>query len=255
MKASVLIVALHGIYSHRRWYGPGRPGQEPLYEQHLRSAPKLAVQEGYDTIVVSGGRTRPQLPEVKEGLVVHSEAEGALEFIRDDAIDLLGRRLLPESFARDSFENLLFGLLAARQACGAWPDSIGFLSFPFKMLRMVSSAIGLGVAERFHFHGIGGMASTEYQSVVCGEVKNLAAAVLPDLPDPLLRGSWFRQKRAERTPQGLTEEEYLAHVKTAYAPHGNDPADQSIRDWLDQIHALRPGHAWRNLDSLLPPGT
>ena len=247
MKSAVLIVGLHAIYSHGRWYGPGRAGQEAFYEEHLRSAPAIAEEIGCDTIVVSGGYTRTDLPEDKQGLVVTSEADGAIEFIRDAGVDLRGRELVPDRFARDSLENLHLGVLAARRACGEWPEAIGFLSFSFKLLRMYASALGLGVADRFEFVPSGGMGGREYESVICGELRNLKDAVLPDMRDPLLRGESFRVKRAERTPAGLSEEEYQARVKEAYAPNAADPVDQSIRRWLDEIAALQPGQGWRDL--------
>jgi hypothetical protein len=244
---SALIVAMHGIWDKGKWFGALRPEQVPTLEEHLHSAVAYAKQYAYPVVVLSGGRTRPALPEVEAGTLTKSEALGGIDFLHDDKVDLDGVQLLAENFARDSFENLFFSLLAVRAAYSVWPVRVGLVSFDFKLLRFQCAAVGLGIADRFRFFGVGGFGgSTEYRDMISGEVRNLWQVCGSDVYDPLHRSEELRGKRARRMPSGLTEADYLGQVANAYARRGDNERTR-VGELLRQLDRLKPGPGWRDI--------
>ena len=107
----LLIVAGHAIYQSGTWYG-GYPGEGSIYEQQVRDGYELCRREGYQAQALSGGHTRPNLQEVRDGKVTNSEAQGLFDFARDAGLTLADGTALIEPWARDSFENVLFSLFA-----------------------------------------------------------------------------------------------------------------------------------------------
>ena len=77
MNGGLLMLAGHAIYQGGRWHG-GHQNEDGLYETHVRDAFRIFVNEGYQALALSGGRSRPQLaPEIG-----NSEAEGMAEWAR-----------------------------------------------------------------------------------------------------------------------------------------------------------------------------
>src|SRR4051812_39989943 len=93
----LLLVAGHAIYQGGTWYG-GYPGEERIYEQQVRDGYEVCRREGYHALALSGGCTRPNLPEV-----TNSEAQGLFDFARDAGLTLADGTVLLEPWARDSF--------------------------------------------------------------------------------------------------------------------------------------------------------
>ena len=232
MNGGLLMLAGHAIYQDGRWHG-GHQGEDALYEEHVRDAFHIFHHEGYQALVLSGGRSRPRLE------LHNSEADGMFEYARQADLVRPGDAVLLERYGRDSFENLFFSMLAFHRHYGEWPARVGAVSWKFKALRFYLIACGLRLAEeRFRFYGSGdptgfqefAVASVQYDSMI---------ARGGQIVDPLHRDKqWFAAKRAGRTPQEFpTNAAYLNRVKQEY---GHD-------DLIDRVESTEPGEGWRSL--------
>ena len=110
-------------------------GEPPRYIEHVRFAVELTASLPNSLLVFSGGQTRLEAGPRSEGQSYWLLAEqfswwGHLA-VRD--------RSTAEEFARDSFENLLFGIARFRECTGHYPRSIAVVGWKFKR-------------ERFDFH-------------------------------------------------------------------------------------------------------
>lgn len=229
----LVVVAGHAIFQEGRWHG-GFPGEEDVYAAHVDAGIRLCRQLPDSALAFSGGRTRPELAGV-----TNSEAEGMREYAHARGAEMPS--VVLENFARDSFENLLFSLLACHARFGVWPRVVHAVTWTFKANRCCLIACGLRLGEgRFQFHGDGvpdnqlaleraSQAAAEYeQHIVYGGA----------IADPLHRGPLFVEKRARRTPPSFADNAaYLDAVKAAY---GHDPL-------LDAVERVQPGPAWRDL--------
>jgi len=234
MNGGLLMLAGHAIYQGGRWYG-GHQNEDRLYETHVRDTFRIFVDEGYDALALSGGRSRPHLADK----VSNSEAEGMAEWARVHGIVWPSDAVLLERYGRDSFENLFFSMLYFHRQFGEWPSRVGAVSWKFKALRFYLIACGLRLAEgRFRFFGSGdptgfedfAIASVQYDSMI---VHN------GEIVDPLQRDpQWFGAKRLGRTPREFaSNDDYLRRVKQEY---GNT-------DLIDLVESLNPGPAWRDV--------
>lgn len=230
---SCVILGCHAIYGtidgNTRWHGGfGYLGEPRLLTSQLLEALRLAVEEEL-MFIPSGGRTRPLLAEV----LPLSEAEGAIRFARE----LLGAefderlKFCPEPWARDSFENLFYGMCVHRFINGNWPQEVHVVSFEFKRMRFAIAANALGVSMKFH--GIGQLDELVNRNAIVGEAGFLKAACI----DPLLRGHEFEQKRRSRTPAELNPDEYSAVVRDAFR------SDEAIVSALDLLNNAPNGTA------------
>ena len=216
-----VIVPGHAIFQDGRWYG-GFYGDDRFYEQHVRDGVTLHDSLDSSVIVFSGGRTRPDHEAVRSGGVTNAEGEGMLEYAKQYCPAL--RNSIAETFARDSFENVLFSLLAFRHHLGEWPASVHLVSWPFKALRFYLIACGLGLADgRFAFHGSGDLDSQSDLEIVAAEnaaydseivwIRRTDARIL----DPLHRSQSFANKRLRRMPAVYeSNSDYMEAVKQAY---------------------------------------
>ncbi len=246
-KLSALIVAMHAIWQDGHWWGCHLTNRVPTYELHLRTAAEIAAREGYELLIPSGGWTRPGLPEVRSGQVTNSEATGAAAWWLENGIRVTAK-VLPETFARDSFENLLYGaLLAHHEARGRGSElgRVGVLSYDFKQMRFTASAVGLGLASRLHYYGVGGFHTIppqDWPAVLASESASLGAMHSGgDLFDPLHRREECARKRAERTPPGVSEVMYRDRVAEAVG------GDEEVRRLLQSLAELPPGPGWRDI--------
>lgn len=245
------MVAGHALFLNGRWQG-GYAGEEPFYEEHIREGFRRFREGDYETIVLSGGRTRPHLPEVN----VISEADGMLDFAgRAGLIGGDRDRVLLEGWSRDSAENLFFSLFAFYQKTGRWPERIGIVSWISKGLRFQLIACGLKLAARMNFFGSGDYPQ-EYLARACAaEAKFLSEMVdvsltPPDyrVVDPLLRSELFAKKRLKRMPAPFAatpagNREYVDALIRHYE-RGDGVVDQTFR----KIEELRPGEIWNQVE-------
>lgn len=131
---------------------PFQSGEGRAFEGHLRDAVELVALDPRAWLVTSGGCTRPAQPD-------RSEAQSYLELAADRG--WFGRpevaaRATAEPRARDSYENLLFALLAFRERHGRWPRRITVSGWGFKAERFAYHARALGwPVARLHYRGSG----------------------------------------------------------------------------------------------------
>jgi hypothetical protein len=243
----VLVCAGHGLYQCGEWHGVPTAGDESALEDHLRYAYRLAHRLRVRALVLSGGHTRPHVPAVREGRVTNSEAAGMHAWATEYGLDPGNADVLLEPYARDSFENVFFALLAYHRRYFEWPRGVGVVSWTFKAARFAIIAEGLGIG-RFRFFGSGQASNA---AVCAHEIKNSSTIVGSGDPsglvfDPLHRAQRFGDKRARRTPPALADR-YLGAVKAAYDVASSVGAAGPIADVLDRVECLAPGPGWRDI--------
>jgi hypothetical protein len=253
VSSSLVITAGHAIYRSGRWHG-GFKGEDAFYARHVEAGLGLVNDGRYDYWVPSGGPSRPKLERDTGGL---SEAEGMLNYAVEHGLcSANDPRILPEVWARDSMENLFFGILAFHQKTGDWPSRVGVVSWSSKGLRYHLIASGMRLGGRIFFHGDGDYpAQIDLERACAAEARFNAAivdlAIAPPeyrLVDPLLRNvTEFAGKRWTRMPTSFTPDAagntaYIERVKAAYG--ARDPA---VRQLIDQVERLTPGDGWRDV--------
>ena len=101
-----------------------------------------------------------------------------------------------EDFARDSFENLLFGICRHREIVGRLPEQVTLVSWKFKRARFENlhrEAIGWP-RERFRY--VGANDPEEIQQAETSEAQSCAKY----REDPYSLGEEFRAKKQARNP-------------------------------------------------------
>jgi hypothetical protein len=237
MNGGLLMLAGHAIYQGGQWHG-GHQDEDRLYETHVRDAFRIFVDEGYEALALSGGRSRPQLADK----VSNSEAEGMDEWARLHGIVWTPGSVLLERYGRDSFENLFFSMLCFHRQFGEWPTRVGAVSWKFKALRFYLIACGLRLAEgRFRFFGSGDPTGQQAVEAFAAASAQYDAMIVrgDQIVDPLHRDAhWFGAKRLARMPREFaSNEHYLRRVKQEYG-HA---------DLIDQVESVGPGPAWRDV--------
>ncbi len=203
----VVVLCGHAIFNKetKRWEG-GFPGQEVAYEKQVQEAVKMV---GSGILILSGGRTRPRLSCKKI-----SEAEGIRDFIGERwSLSNIPNMIL-EKWARDSFENIFFSILACQSDLREIPSEVILISFGFKSLRFQIIATTLGVPN-FRFFGSGDKLLSSDKRI--DALKSEAKLLENILEDPYHQRDFLKKKRAQRMPQNISKEEYLATVKARYS--------------------------------------
>jgi hypothetical protein len=110
----------------------------------------------------------------------------------------VAERTVTEDFARDSFENLLFGLCRFRESTGHYPHVVHLVSWAFKAARFDRHRAAIRwPAARFAFHGV-----NQPVDLAVAE-RGEAAAVAAFAGDPYGTDSaGLGRKRADRNPFG-----------------------------------------------------
>jgi hypothetical protein len=122
----LLILHCYGVYHRGTFYGK-YPEHIQVYKAQLRKAFELLNSGGYDVLIISGGYTKKEVEK--------SEARGMLDWAED--LGLTNKRgiILLEEYARDSLENLLFGMCRFFQFFGEFPKAVGSLTWKFNKER------------------------------------------------------------------------------------------------------------------------
>jgi uncharacterized SAM-binding protein YcdF (DUF218 family) len=142
-KKSLAIVCCHAIYEgsdpthETNWRlqifqrSAGlKPGEHLTFLHHIQAAVYLRESQAVDTVVFSGGRTNPSCPDLSEAQsYLH-----ALEYKQEGTIDAL----LLEEHATDSYQNLLFSILAFKKHHGYYPREIILITHTFKEQRFLN---------------------------------------------------------------------------------------------------------------------
>jgi hypothetical protein len=110
-------------------------GEPPRYIEHVRAGIEAAAANPNAVLVISGGPTRAEAGPLTEAYSYYMAAVHYAWF----GHPAVARRTIIEDFARDSFENLLFGLCRFKEFTGEYPATVTIVSWGFK-------------EQRFRFH-------------------------------------------------------------------------------------------------------
>ncbi len=239
MNNGLLMLAGHAIYQDGRWHG-GHQNEDRLYETHVRDAFRILAEEGYQALVLSGGRSRPHL----QPAITSSEAQGMRDYALESGLMRPADPVLLELWGRDSFENLFFSILCFYRRFGEWPSRVGAVSWKFKALRFYLIACGLRLAEgRFRFYGSGDPASQDAVEAFAAAGVQYDSMIVRggEIMDPLHRDrQWFAEKRLGRMPREFSSNsDYLRCVKQEYG------AFRGASELIDLVESIEPGPAWR----------
>lgn len=171
---------------------PFQRGEPRVFVEHIRRGVELAHADPRALLVFSGGMTRRDAGRL-------SEAEGYLRIARHLSwwsMGGVGDRAASETFARDSFENLLFSICRFREVTGGYPEAIAAVSWAFKRARFELHARALRY-ERFTFEAVG--QPDDLDAAIEGE---RTRGIGPFSEDPYGRGDLLSRKRRERDPFG-----------------------------------------------------
>jgi hypothetical protein len=171
---------------------PFQRGEPVKYIGHIETAVRLAAERPRAALIFSGGPTRREAgPRTEAGsywLVAEQYGWFGFPEVRE--------RAFVEEFARDSFENLLFGICRFHEVAGVMPEQLTMVSWEFKRRRFEElhrEAIGWP-RERFHYLG----ANDPPDPVQANEAEARARALYE--ADPYSLGEFFQAKKAERNP-------------------------------------------------------
>ena len=197
---SAIIVAGHAIVrdlnrveTDEGWYLLDFQRGEPLkYIGHIERAVQEAAADPDSTLIFSGGPTRVEAGPRTEALSYWLVAEHYGWF---GHLQVRARAYL-EDFARDSFENLLFGVCRAQEITGQQPRKVTVVSWEFKRQRFEElhrEAIGW---PREHFRYVGANDPDRIDQALAAE----SFARAKYIADPYSLGPEFQAKKRERNP-------------------------------------------------------
>ncbi|KAL6768781.1 hypothetical protein ACKKBF_B16175 [Auxenochlorella protothecoides x Auxenochlorella symbiontica] len=201
--STLILVAGHSVYTgldyhdaqgSSSWYlldyQKEVKGQTESFMAHIRLGVEQAAADPKSVLLFSGGKTRASAGP-------RAEAEGY--WLVAEANDWFGfpevrRRAFTEEKARDSFENLLFGLCRYYELTGHHPTHVTVVGYEFKKARFQDMHRAAVRYPATSFSYVGTPALTP--SAVDGE----AAAAAAFRTDPYGCSGALAAKRAERDP-------------------------------------------------------
>jgi len=137
----LILVAGHAVYvgedyhtssSDRSWILQGfQKGEPPFYIEHIRFGVERAASQPKSLLIFSGGQTRLDAGAKSEAASYRHLANQFAWWRQSD----MRNRTAIEEFARDSFENVLFGIARFRECTGHYPRSIEIVGWAFKRER------------------------------------------------------------------------------------------------------------------------
>ncbi|KAJ5293659.1 hypothetical protein N7508_008480 [Penicillium antarcticum] len=122
-------------------------GETPTFTNHIKAGLKLAQDDPKGIVILSGGPTKKPRTELSEG-------ESYLNLAKDNNYfqDSLGTplidlsRVITETYATDSYQNVLFSIIRFREHTGVYPERVTVVTHEFKRARFMQChfpALGL----------------------------------------------------------------------------------------------------------------
>ncbi len=174
---------------------PYQRGEGAYYVAHIAAGVHLAAEVPGRWLVFSGGRTHAAYPALSEADSYRQVARSCGWWGRPE----ITARTLIEGFARDSYENLRFGLHCFYDAVGRQPAHVYVVGWRFKAQRFRLHAQALGWSSaRFHYVGVNDPPALA--AAQAGEAETLRAFLV----DPHGKHGRLAAKRAARNPLGDT---------------------------------------------------
>jgi hypothetical protein len=166
-------------------------GEPKHYIRHVQRGVELTAADPEAVLILSGGQSRKEAGPRSEASSYYAIAD-----LRDWwGATQVAERTITEDSARDSFENLLFGICRFKEYVGTYPQRASLVSWAFKEQRFHLHRQAIGwPAERFAYDGPNnpdnlGQALRAEQNAI----RNYSA-------DPYSSSEMYRLKRAERNP-------------------------------------------------------
>jgi len=157
------------------WIG-GFPGEGIFYAQHADAGVQEAAKNKTGLLVFSGGQTREKAGPMSEAQSYWRLADQKKWLGYED----VRGRATTEEFARNSLENLAFGISRFKQCVGSDPQKIIVCGWGFKKERYEAHCQALGFhLERFSYVAVNNPEgspddlSTPYGKAMAGEKKTL----------------------------------------------------------------------------------
>jgi len=211
----LVLVPGHAVYigrsiehsvSDKYWIG-GFPGEAGYYTEHALAGIEEARSSSH-LLVFSGGQTR-------EAAGVMSEAQ-SYWFLGDQYSwnnrDGVKSRALVEDFARDSLENLAFGIGVFARVTERMPDDIVLCGWGFKEDRYRLHADALGISQdQLHYVKVNNPEGSEddLSSPLGGALKGEKKTVADFIETPFGNDGVLLQKRLQRDPYLRGDNAYL----------------------------------------------
>ncbi len=199
---NLVLVAGHAIYIGKDSSAAGhdenwilknfQKGESPRYIEHIRFGIELAASLPKALIVFSGGQTHLEAGPHSEAQSYWHLAEQFIWWHRTETRE----RATTEEFARDSFENILFGIARFRECSGYYPKSIDIVGWEFKRKRFDfhRQTIKWPATDHYRYHGVNN--PDDLAAFEEGEKKTMASF----RTDPFGTGKDLLNKRIERNP-------------------------------------------------------
>jgi hypothetical protein len=166
-------------------------GEPSFYVEHIRAGVELAAGDAAGLLVLSGGATRVDAGPVTEA-AGYRDVAARLNWWSHDRV---AARTALEENARDSFENLLFGICRFHECTRAYPTHVTVVSWAFKARRFDAHRDAIGFPRaRFRFVGVNQPADRE------GAERGEARVRAEYATDPYGAGVVLAGKRAARNP-------------------------------------------------------
>ncbi|RHZ48883.1 uncharacterized protein CDV56_103618 [Aspergillus thermomutatus] len=222
---------------------PFQTGETPTFTEHVQAGLRALADDPYGLLVFSGGPTKKDRTDIAEGASYHNLAKDNDYFSCSSRID--PDRVIAETNATDSYQNVLFSLLRFRSCVGAYPRKITVVTHEFKRQRFMEChfpALGL----RRPFGESEGQASCS--GVVIGinppeEVTPLASLISGEEKSGI--GLW------RRDPYGVGEELAAKRVKRGWMPGMEDELFVNM-ELEAVVEELIRWHGGVNGDKLFP---
>jgi hypothetical protein len=137
----LILVPGHAVYHGKRRLQPEddrqwvlksyQKGEPPCYIEHVRRGVELAASRPNSLLIFSGGQTRHEAGPISEAQSYWMLADRLSWWGKVE----VSQRATTEEFARDSFENLLFGIARFKECTGHFPTTIEIVGWKFKRER------------------------------------------------------------------------------------------------------------------------
>jgi hypothetical protein len=202
---NLILVAGHAIYVAEDFDNPAldgnwvlqefQKGEPPFYIEHIFRGVELAAADRKSLLIFSGGQTRSEAGPRSEAQSYWMVAKHFLWWHRA-SVEL---RATTEEFARDSFENLLFGICRFYECVESYPDTITVVSWRFKDKRFDLHRDAICFPKsKFIFEGVNNPVD------LVGAQKGEAKAIAQFSEDSFGVGKDLGHKRTERNPFNRT---------------------------------------------------
>jgi hypothetical protein len=166
-------------------------GEPKHYIRHVQRGVELAAADPEALLIFSGGQSRAEAGPRSE-----AQSYFAIADMRGWwGVHDVARRAITEEFARDSFENLLFGICRFKEYTGAYPLHVTLVSWAFKEERFQLHRQAIQwPRERFTYEGPNNPdALDQALRAEQNAIRNYTA-------DPYSLSEMYVAKRAERNP-------------------------------------------------------